>query len=1438
MLFNGKKAYPQAPNLPWGYPRKVSVNYIRSWELSAPVQEASSVAGRPLQEVRQTTQYVDGLGRPLQTVVKQGSMETGGTAADLVSAVVYDPFGREAYKYLPFGAGTTGGNSSVADGGFKLNPFEQQAAFMTAQYGSQGETYFYSKTTFDGSPLNRVTKTMAPGNSWAGSGRGIETKYWLNTAADEVKRWSVTGVVNGFGNCTVEGTYPGNVLFKEVSVDEHGKQVIGFKDKEGRLLLKKVQLTATADDGTGRNNTGWLCTYYIYDVKNNLRCVIQPEGVKALPGNGWQLTPALAAEQCFRYEYDQRGRMIRKKVPGAGEVYMVYDRRDRLVMIQDAGLRAQGNWLVTKYDALNRPVETGLWTDATPFSTHLANAAVSSSYPSPAAGYEELSKTFYDSYNWLSNYGNPLPSVYNNGFDTYLQAPSSTQWPFPQANIQSGRVRGLPTGSRVKVLGTSLYLCSVSFYDDKGRVIQVQAKNSTGGTDIITTQYTWSGQPLVIVQQQQKQGTNAQETVVATRMNYDDLGRVTTIEKKISNSLINGGAIPADWKITVLNQYDKLGQLKKKTLSPQFGAASPEGIETENFEYNIRGWLLGMNRDYARDQNNTNYFGFDLGYDKTNNNLVGGQRYTAAQYNGNISGMLWKSRGDGEKRKYDYSYDPASRLLRADFSQYTGGTFNQAAGVNFDVWMGDGQDVNTAYDANGNILQLQQWGLKITGSTQIDNLFYLYQPGSNKLARVTETATGGTAPGTTGPGDFKDGNNTGTDDYSYDVNGNLGQDNNKAISSITYNHLNLPTVITVTGKGTITYTYDAAGNKLSKTVNETGRPAKTTLYIAGAVYQDDTLQFISHEEGRIRPLSAGTTGWAFDYMLRDHLGNVRMVLTDEQRQDKYPVATLEDVKQPIEQQYYSINSANIVAAATVTDLPDYTNDNGIGNNPADPAFSAAASQKLYRLNSTTGKTGLGITLKVMAGDRIDIFGRSYYFQNNTGGNAANTSVPVLELLSGLLAAPGSATAGAHTSTAELNSVPAVTTPLAAYQGDPARNNSNYPQRPRAFINYIFLDEQFRPVSGNAGFSAVSDQPGLKDHMSELQNKVAARNGYVYIYISNESPVNVFFDNLQVVHTRGPVLEETHYYPFGLTMAGISSKSINFGRPQNKMKFNGIEQNTELELDIYDARYRNLDPQIGRFWQLDPKPNEIFSLYTAMANNPILYSDPLGDTTRVPRTVVLDPGHGGNDGGAPKRAGNRNEADINLIVVNNIRARLKSYEKIGNIVLTRNKDENPGGKGGSQMSSLRARVQMSKENLADYFVSIHVNSSENSGADYVRVYTKKNTNNISKELQHNIIEGLKESTSTESGVSGGAEGFYQIKNQENDVAAVLVEIGFITNPAQEKLMNDDTYLLKLGNSIADGIYKTMFAPTPSPQNNHVQLHHSDFVTNDLNNPPEN
>ncbi|ANI89334.1 hypothetical protein A9P82_08535 [Arachidicoccus ginsenosidimutans] len=96
-----------------------------------------------------------------------------------------------------------------------------------------------------------------------------------------------------------------------------------------------------------------------------------------------------------------------------------------------------------------------------------------------------------------------------------------------------------------------------------------------------------------------------------------------------------------------------------------------------------------------------------------------------------------------------------------------------------------------------------------------------------------------------------------------------------------YNYLNLPSVIRVSGKGSIYYTYDAAGNKLRKTtIDSTVLPAvkTTTLYLGSSVYQNDTLQFFGTPEGRAR--ADGNT-WVYDYMLKDHLGNTRMVITDD-----------------------------------------------------------------------------------------------------------------------------------------------------------------------------------------------------------------------------------------------------------------------------------------------------------------------------------------------------------------------------------------------------------------------------------------------------------------------------------------------------------------------------------------------------------------------------
>jgi len=1158
-------ASTQPVNLPLPYNSAAKINYVRTWEPWRPVTDETLVPTLPVAEVKQTTAYVDGLGRTIQTVSKQ----TSPLGKDIINYTVLDQYGRPELQYLPYASPGT-------DGYFKTNPFyEQRNYYNTPALNNNqyiGEKFYYGKTQFEEAPLGRTVKTMTPGNAWTGSNRGVGQEYWNNAMADAVRIWTVAATAGSIP--ITNTTYQAGRLYKLITVDEHGKKVIEYKAKSGKVILKKVQLS----DNPGAAHSGWLCTYYIYDDFEQLRCVIQPQAVQLMVGTSedggfaanWTLTSTLLNEQCFRYEYDYRDRMISKKIPGAGEVYMVYDALDRLVMTQDANLRNEGKWLVTQYDNLNRPVSTGLLTSSSNRTTHQAAALASISYPASVG--DELTHTWYDDYTYSGS----------KGFDnTDLSKLGAGGNPYPETLQKSDLVYGKVTGTKTKVLGTSQYLISTIYYDEDGRTIQILSDNYAGGIDIITTRYDFGGKVLASYVKQTNPLAIPSSTRVLTKMFYDAGGRVIKIWKKLNDN--------NDDKLIAENSYDELGQLKSKKLAPNFN--NNTGLESLNYKYTICGWIESMNKDYVEATNSTHWFGQALSYD------IG---FSKQQYNGNISGAKWRSKGDGEQRAYGYDYDGANRLLKADFTQNNSG-WNTTAGIDFSVKMGDGTNPTSAYDANGNILRMQQWGLKIAGSQQIDDMLYTYYDASNKLKAVTEQNSGAVDHKLE---DFTD-KNTSATDYGYDVNGNMITDLNKDITgttgidlsaggAISYNHLNLPRLITVAGKGTIAYTYDAAGNKLRKvTTDNTVSPARviTTDYVAGMVYENNTLQFTGMEEGRIRYKAAtGQTAASFqyDYFIKDHLDNVRMVLTEEQIIDKYPVASLEDAKVATEDDYYTIDNSKIITASSLSQPPPaYTNDNGIGNNPADASFEAANSTKLYKLNANTNKTGLGITLKVMAGDRIDIHGTSYWYQN-TGNSGPNVAPAVIDLLTGLLGSPASA-AGGKATALQLDGIGNVNTPLGAFIDNTNRNDPSAPNRPKAFINYIFLDEQFKMAGG--GFSAVSPTAGLKNaqqHFADLQNKIAPENGYLYIYVSNESPVDVFFDNLQVVHTRGPLLEETHYYPFGLKMTGISSKALIFGDPKNKENtFQNQRFDDELGLSWFQFKWRNHDPQIGRFIEIDP-----------------------------------------------------------------------------------------------------------------------------------------------------------------------------------------------------------------------------------------------------------
>jgi len=318
-------------------------NFVRTWVATAPETSPTTLMGNALKEVKESTVYFDGLGRPEQTVAKKGSLSSSGNT-DLVTPAEYDVYGREIFKYMPYIAGTN-------DGSYKSNAIIAQGSYNSTFYSSQSENNFYTQTDYEPSPASRVLKVIAPGVNWAGSNRGVQTLVsTYETEGGTVRKWTVTDVSNDFGTySSVSGqTYGNTALYIKVTTDENGNQVWEYIDWAGLTVVKKVWNTPST----------YLMTLYIYDDLNRLRCVVQPAGTAGFPST------ATLDEYCFRYEYDEKNRMIMKKVPGAAPVYMVYDTRDRLVFTQDGNLRAnnQNQWLTTLYDNYNRIVLTGITT--------------------------------------------------------------------------------------------------------------------------------------------------------------------------------------------------------------------------------------------------------------------------------------------------------------------------------------------------------------------------------------------------------------------------------------------------------------------------------------------------------------------------------------------------------------------------------------------------------------------------------------------------------------------------------------------------------------------------------------------------------------------------------------------------------------------------------------------------------------------------------------------------------------------------------------------------------------------------------------------------------------------------------------------------------------------------------------------------------------------
>ena len=306
-----------------------------------------------------------------------------------------------------------------------------------------------------------------------------------------------------------------------------------------------------------------------------------------------------------------------------------------------------------------------------------------------------------------------------------------------------------------------------------------------------------------------------------------------------------------------------------------------------------------------------------------------------------------------------------------------------------------------------------------------------------------------------------------------------------------------------------------------------------------------------------------------------------MTLTDEQKSDMYPAATMETATATNEEKYYSNLPATRVALPT-----------------GYPANTPPGNARVAKVSGTTGgnKIGPAIILKVMAGDKFNLTVNSWWKSTSSPG----TPVSPLPDLAAALSSNIGPVSGGHATSSELTSTGISNTAANSFLSNQSYNSA----RPKAFINWIVLDEQFKYYGPNSGYEQVNGSNTYSTHTRT--NLTIDKSGYLYIYVSNETPnIDVFFDNLQVTHIRGPILEETHYYPFGLTMAGISSKSA--GTLQNKDKtFQGQKFDDDLGVNYYSFKWRNHDPQIGRFIEIDPLSNEyVYNSTYAFSENQVI-----------------------------------------------------------------------------------------------------------------------------------------------------------------------------------------------------------------------------------------
>jgi RHS repeat-associated protein len=1186
------------------------LNYSRTWVPHIPVtdiQQGFTLSGT--NDYSAATEYMNGWGQPIQTNKRGGFV-----CKDIVIVNDLRPSLTQT-SFLPFNQNK---NSKFFIDGF----IRQKTHYDNAYPLEQSTSYTQSK--IDVSQSVPESSGFAPGRAMIGHAVG-GTATVVPNVASEIPKLYVSG-----GSLTSSGFYAANELVVKQSVGQHDAKTKQYYDKNQKLICSKSY--AGID---GSNNPIWLTTYNVYDKFGRLIAVVPP---RVADNYGLGYTQG----QCFTYEYDDRGQVISKHTPGQiGNNFVVYDRKHRAVLQRTPNMDAQNKWEFVIYDKTGREVLTGLLSDnhnqaywqnlinttTSPTSGSLLDYLInefSGTYPSTFTSitdcqiqtmnyYDDYSNSFFSGCSFNTNY----TSYYKSG--PGIIAPEVNNFTF-----------GLLTGTKTAVLNSTTLNAAINtryYYDKKGQVIQVQTQNpwnTASNYDVSTFQYNFSGQKVLdIFKHFAPNGSSNTKpnTLLQTAYNYSlaQDSRLTSVEQKIDNS---------QWRNVSSYFYDDFGRVREKMLG---------GVEVQDYDYDMRGQLSGINSVYSQ------YGPLNVTNKTFGCRLMRDFGFSVPRYDGRLAGYYWRGSGNMPERAYGYKYDPLGRVIHAEFRENSVSTYISGydgnndpiynSGVNWNKQTTDYTVSNLAYDKGGNILSMNQVGnpTTLTNPTYIDVLGYFYNA-ANRLTNVRDAIAvdyhlddfldkscsgvpayvpdnpvglpgggvgGGQSQQMPGMADYftlanppaTPGTAETCADYTYDLNGNLTFDNNKGISEITYNQFDLPVNIDVDNpalntEGTINHVYAANGALLQKTITDvTNSHMDVYTYWGPFVYRNDSLLYILHQEGRSRYLKT-VDSFRYDYFVKDHQGNVRTVITADLAGGTEYMGSHELASANLESSvFFQINKVRgINPSPTLDDVKSATLDGAIDSL----------------------RIGTAILLHVLPGDQLELSAKSYWEEDT----AQTTYTVANNMLDALICTLTEGTGGYSGNEGPdgrlLNSLLNSSSYVDVY--DQIKEGLTDPSLPRAYLNYMTFDNSMQLITDKSSAVQVNATSGSWQHIGPGSPLLVEQEGYVLVYISNEQHKKVHFDDVDVVFYRGRLIQEQHYYPYGLSI-----KEGEGTEEPNKFKFEGNSKLDELGLQLYDFHARQYDPQIGRFWSIDPlaASQTSFNPYHFCEGDPANRTDPTG-----------------------------------------------------------------------------------------------------------------------------------------------------------------------------------------------------------------------------------